>query len=59
MTRDQILQDWNMVGTAKPKKGQFFLACPNHNPNGDKYDAVQCQRTFKRIVCTILEKKTN
>jgi len=59
MTREEIFANWKAVGSDKPKKGQFFLACPNHNPNADKYQVVQCSRNFKRIVRTILEKRSN
>lgn len=59
MTREEILKDWNVVGCYCPKKGEFFMGCPNYNPKGDKYSVEKCTKTFRTVFCTILEKKTN
>lgn len=57
MTREEILKEWDVVGCRCPKKGEFFMGCPNYNPNRDKYSVIQCERTFRTVYCTILKKK--
>jgi len=57
VTREEILKNWTIVEVAAPKKGQFFMGCPNVNPNQDQYTVVECSKTFRRIFCSILKKK--
>lgn len=57
MTREEILNDWTVIDIATPKRGQFFISTPNHNPNRDKYSVVKCSKPFKTVHCTIVEKK--